>query len=301
MKAIIEIGTNSLKLLVFKTDPLFEVVLDRTIITRMGEGYNQTGQISLRAVKRNIEEIEECLKVIKSYQCSDVSLYGTMIFRSARNSEDALNEIYQETGLVLHVITGDQEAEYSFLAAMDSFPSNNEDILVIDTGGGSTEFIFGKNRKVGIAKSIDVGAVTLTERFGLDCEVDATTLQKCDDFLFNKFRDIKEDFVPRAIIGIGGTVTTLASIIQKLESYSVSRVHGSKVNLKDIIELEAELASKNIEKRKSIIGLSPKRADIILGGILIVKSILKKYGVNEMLVCDHGLRYGLALKEGRKQ
>jgi len=301
MEAIIEIGTNSLKLFVYQTDHNLEVVLDRTIITRLGEGYNQTGEISLSALTRTLAVIHTCIKTIEGYRCRTISLYGTMIFRSAKNSEEVLSIIFQETGLKLDVISGEKEAEYSFLAAMQSFSLNNKNVLVIDTGGGSTEFIFGLNGIIEKALSLNIGAVTATDRFLLSNKVDALSLERCEKYLKEKISGVDNTIKPDIIIGIGGTVTTISAIVQKLELYSAEKVHGSKVLLNDIYELETELAEKNLEERKDIIGLSPKRADIILGGVLIIKSILENFKVSEMLVCDHGLRYGLALKEWRKK
>lgn len=301
MDAIIEIGTNSLKLLIYKTEPNFKVVLDKTSITRLGEGYNQTGEISSSALNRNIEEIIASLEISKEHNCRNVFLYGTMIFRSAKNSEEVLDHILQRTRLSMKILSGKEEAEYSFLAATYTLPIEDKNVLVIDSGGGSTEFIFGKNAQVENAISLDVGAVTLTDKYQLINEVDIIHLAKCETYIKEEFKRIKVDSPPDIIIGIGGTLTTISAIIQKLEVYSADKVQGSIISLNDIITLKKELASKNLEMRKSIIGLSPKRADIILGGVLIITSIMEKYGASELIVCDHGLRYGLALKEWRKK
>ncbi len=301
MNAIIEIGTNSLKLLIYRTEPDFEAVFDETIITRLSEDYNLYGVICSQALYRNIEEIQRCISVAQKYKCKNISLYGTMIFRNASNSKEVLQIILQRTGLKLNILSGQEEATYSFQAATHGIHVNNKKALVIDTGGGSTEFIFGEENSLRFAKSIDVGAVTLTDRFNLMNKVDAIVLKECKKYLLNEFNSLEIDFTPDIFIGIGGTVTTISAISQKLDSYSADKVQGSIINLKDIIKLENELSLKNLETRKNIIGLSPKRADIILGGVLIVRSIFDKYGASEMIVCDHGLRYGLALKEWRKK
>ena len=301
MQAIIEIGTNSLKLLIYQVKPDFKAVLDRTVITRLGEGYKETGEISINALNRTINEIEKAIQIIETYKCTDIFLYGTMIFRNAKNSQNVLREIFHKVGLKLEVISGEEEAELSFLATTHSFSVLDKNVLVIDTGGGSTEFIFGRNDRIEEIQSIDVGAVTLTDSFLLDNKVDALQLERCKEYLTNRFEVIKNKTKPDIIIGIGGTVTTISAIFQKLEHYSAEKVQGSKVFLDEINELEAELSEKNLVHRKDIIGLSPKRADIILGGVLIIKSILEKFSATEMLVCDHGLRYGLALKEWRKK
>ncbi len=301
MNAIIEIGTNSLKLLIYRTEPSFEAVFDKTVITRLSENYNKTGKISLQALKRNIQEMKRNIEVIKNYNCQNIYLYGTMIFRSASNSEEVLNHIFLETGLRLQILSGQEEAKYSFLAANHCIKSEFKNSLVVDTGGGSTEFIFGKANKLEFAQSLDIGAVTLTDKYKLENEVSESVLEQCNDYLIKQLNNISLDSRPEIIIGIGGTVTTISAIIQKLDPYLPEKIQNSIINLNDIIQLENELSLKNLESRKNIIGLSPKRADIILGGLLIIKSILQKYRVTEMIVCDQGLRYGLALKEWRKK
>lgn len=301
MNAIIEIGTNSLKMLIYKTEPDFKTVFDKTIITRLGESYKQTGEISCLALKRNINEIIKCQELIKTYDCVEVLLYGTMIFRSAKNSQDVLKEIHEKTGLNLEIISGQEEAEYSFLAASHSFQIKDKKVLVIDTGGGSTEFIFGQSNQIEDAESLDIGAVTLTDSFSLDKQVDTGNLEKCEAYIKEKFQGLSGKIKPDLVIGIGGTVTTISAIAQELDPYSADKVHGSVISLERITELAVELSLKNFEERKDIIGLSSKRADIILAGVLIVKTIMQKYRRSKMLVCDHGLRYGLALKEWRKK
>lgn len=301
MNAIIEIGSNSLKLLIFEQEPEFAVILDSTTITRLSEGYNQSGEISLSALTRNIQELKTCLYIAKSYNCKNISLYGTMIFRSASNAKEVLQAIYRKTGLELQVLSGEEEAQYSFLAATHALPVENKQVLVVDTGGGSTEFIFGFNNEIQFSSSLDLGAVTLTDKFSLQNEVESSLLEKCEDFLSDKFNSIEHESCPDIILGIGGTVTTISAIVQKLETYQAEMIQGSIINLNEISNLKNKLAKSNLEKRQNIIGLSPKRADIILGGVLIIKAILEKYGATKMVVCDNGLRYGLALKEWRKK
>lgn len=301
MDAIIEVGSNSLKLLIYRTKPNFEVVSDETVITRLSEEFNQTGLISSQALERNIDEIKRCLRKSSEYKAQNVYLYGTMIFRSAKNSSEVLQQIYQKTGLKLSILSGEDEATYSFYAATNSLNIEKQNTLVIDTGGGSTEFIFGKDNKLEFVQSLDIGAVTLTDRFNLKNEVTNSVLKESKEYINSIFSKIKNWATPEILIGIGGTVTTISAIVQKLEPYSAEKIQSSIISLDNVIELERELSVKNIELRKDIIGLSPKRADIILGGVLIIRSILEHYGATEMIVCDQGLRYGLALKEWRKK
>ncbi len=300
MKAVIEIGTNSLKVLIYRSKDTFQVVYDKTSITRLGEGFHKSGKISQEALKRNIEEINKAKEICQHYNCQQISVFGTMIFRSASNTEEVIASIYKNCNLQVRVLTGQEEAKYSFLAASYSLPVKDKKILVIDTGGGSTEFITGKNNEISLAKSLNIGAVTLTDLFSLINKVAHKTIIKSQDYLREELASVITMPKPDVIVGIGGTVTTISAIVQKLETYSAQRVQGSRVEKYQITDLITELASKNMQERQRIIGLSAKRADIILGGVLIINSILDRFNSSELLVCDNGLRYGLALKEWRK-
>lgn len=301
MNAIIEIGTNSLKFLVVRLDEELEVVLDETSITRLGEGYVQTQLISEPAFQRNLNEIEKCIIRAKKLGCANINIYGTMIFRRANNGKEIVQRIKVATGLSVEILSGEEEAEYSYLAAIKTLGLSNKDILVIDTGGGSIEFIFGSGEMINYAKSLDVGAVTLTDKFNLVNQVESSVLDQCNEYLASEWNQINYRNHLDMIIGIGGTVTTISAIIQKLVPYKADKVQGSIINLEDIIKLQNTLASKNLAEKQNISGLSPKRADIILGGVIIIKSILEHYEANKILVCDRGLRYGLALKNWRKK
>jgi exopolyphosphatase/guanosine-5'-triphosphate,3'-diphosphate pyrophosphatase len=301
MNAVIEIGTNSLKLLIYKDQPNFQVVYDKTSISRLGEDYHKTGKISYPALDRNIEEINSCLKICNDYACRHVSLYGTMIFRAAENSQEVLTKIYQKTKLKLQILSGEEEAKYSFLAATSSLSLADKRLLVVDTGGGSTEFISGSMSQINYQTSLELGAVILTDLFSLDKRVNLETLTRAKNYINKQLASLPNFPHPELIVGIGGTVTSISAIVQKLQVYSAQKVQASTITSRQVTELIAQLACKNFQERQSIIGLSAKRADIILGGVLIINSILDKFQKNDILVCDNGLRYGLALKEGRKK
>ena len=224
-----------------------------------------------------------------------------MIFRRANNGKEIVQRIKAETGLSVEILSGEEEAEYSYLAAIKTLGLSNKNILVIDTGGGSTEFIFGSGEMINYAKSIDVGAVTLTDKFNLVDQVENSVLEQCHKYLASELNQINYRNHLDMIIGIGGTVTTISAIIQNLVPYEANKVQGSIINLEDVTKLQNSLASKNLTEKQNISGLSPKRADIILGGVIIIKSILEHHGANKMIVCDRGLRYGLALKNWRKK
>jgi exopolyphosphatase/guanosine-5'-triphosphate,3'-diphosphate pyrophosphatase len=201
----------------------------------------------------------------------------------------------------LQILSGEEEAKYSFLAATSSLSLADKRLLVVDTGGGSTEFISGSMSQINYQTSLELGAVILTDLFSLDKRVNLETLTRAKNYINKQLASLPNFPHPELIVGIGGTVTTISAIVQKLQVYSAQKVQASTIASRQVTELIAQLACKNFQERQSIIGLSVKRADIILGGVLIINSILDKFEKNDILVCDNGLRYGLALKEGRKK
>lgn len=302
INAIIEIGTNSLKFLMFRLNSDMEVIIDETSITRLGEGYLQSRLISELAFQRNIIEIEKWVTKAKNLGCNNISIYGTMIFRKAENGIEIAQRIRERTGFTCEILSEEQEAEYSYLAAIKTLElPSAKSTLVIDSGGGSTELIFGIDETIEYAKSLDVGAVTLTDKFHLVDKVESPIIEQCNEYLARLLNKIDYQTKVDSVIGIGGTITTISAVLQGLEPYQADKVHGSIITLEGITALQTKLAPKSLAEKKNIIGLSTKRADIILGGVLIVKTILEKCKATKMVVCEQGLRYGLALKNWRRK
>lgn len=302
INAIIEIGTNSLKFLVIRLDSEVKVIIDETSITRLGEGYLQSRLISESAFQRNLIGVKRCLSEAKKLGCDNISIYGTMIFRKAKNGTEIAQRIEEQTGFSCKILSEAQEAEYSYLAAVKTLDlSSAQNTLVIDSGGGSTELIFGSGETIKYTKSLDVGAVTLTDKFNLVNEVESAIIEQCNKYLATLLDEIDYQTEVDSVIGIGGTITTISAVLQGLEPYQADKVQGSIITLEGITELQISLVAKKLAEKENIIGLSTKRADIILSGVLIVKATLERYEATKMMVCDQGLRYGLALKNWRRK
>lgn len=294
MKCIIELGTNSLKFLLYRESVGLDILIDETKITRLGEGYFSNNFIDDPAISRTVSEIKLSIKKAKKLGCTDISIYGTMILRQASNAQAVIDKIFRSTGIPVTILSGLEEARLSFLAATHTLNLPQEEILVIDSGGGSTEFILGKAGKIISSISINLGAVTLTDKYSLKNEVNYQQLLRCEAHVNRHIIPQVSEFSPKYIIGIGGTVTTISAILQQLAPYVREKVQGSRISLEEVLEMQTSLSLKNLEERKDIIGLSPKRADIILGGVIIVGCIMDIFELEEMTVCDQGLRYGIA-------
>lgn len=297
--AFIDIGTNTILCLIaeLKNDGSFDVLDDLAEITRLGQGVHQTRQINPEGEERSFKVLERYLERCKGLNVEEIIVVGTSALRDARNSAAVCARFKEQLGLDVRVISGDEEAAYSFLAVQRGLPLKQQELLVIDVGGGSTEFIRGNEAGVSQAVSINIGSVRLTEQFlhsdpvqEEECEKMMAAIEKA---LAQLPRSWLKDSSILTLIGIAGTCTTLAAVEKKLTNYSHSEVHGGLLTL-DEVQRQIELfQSKPIEERKAIPGLEPKRADVILAGACLIEKIMTLFHSERIIVSDHGVRYGL--------
>ena len=306
--AFIDIGTNTILGLIaeLKEDGRFEVLDDLAEITRLGEGTQRTGRISPEAEERSLQVLKRYLERCKDLFVEEITAVGTSALRDGHNSGEVLRRFKKQLGLDVRVITGDEEAAYSFLAVQRGLPLDRQELLVVDVGGGSTEFIRGSHRGVSQAVSINIGSVRLTEQFLYS---DPVRKEECEKMTLVIERELAllphqwpKDGSILTLVGIAGTFTTLAAVEKKLVRYAHGEVHGSRLTLSEVRRQVALYQSKTIAERKKIDGLEPKRADVILAGSTLIERIMSFFHIDQSIVSDHGVRYGLlheCLKDGK--
>jgi exopolyphosphatase/guanosine-5'-triphosphate,3'-diphosphate pyrophosphatase len=307
--AFIDIGTNSILCLIAELDSGggYRVLEDRAEITRFGEGVDQTGQIGAEGEQRSLKTLRNYLHRCRKLGVQNITAVGTSALRDAQNGSQVRARLKERLGLDIGVISGDQEASYSFLAVQRGLALRGQELLVIDVGGGSTELIRGHESGVSHAVSMDIGSVRLTERF---LRSDPATAAECQAMVAAIDRDISplrdawlKDDSPLTLVGIAGTFTTLAAVEKKLARYSHSEVHGSRLTITEVRRQVSLFQGRSIAERKSIPGLEPKRADVILAGAYLIERIMSLFRAGEVMVSDQGVRYGLLyerLKSYRK-
>lgn len=304
--AFIDIGTNTILCLIaeLKNDGTFDVLDDLAEITRLGQGVHQTRTINPEGEERSFKVLERYLERCKGLNVEEIIAVGTSALRDARNSAAVCARFKEQLGLDVRVISGDEEAAYSFLAVQRGLPLKQQELLVVDVGGGSTEFIRGNEAGVSQAVSINIGSVRLTEQF---LHSDPVHEEECEKMMAAVERALAQ--LPRpwlkdgsilTLIGIAGTCTTLAAVEKKLTNYSHGEVHGGLLTLDEVRRQIELFQSKPIEERKAIPGLEPKRADVILAGACLIEKIMTLFHSERIIVSDHGVRYGL-LHECLKQ
>jgi exopolyphosphatase/guanosine-5'-triphosphate,3'-diphosphate pyrophosphatase len=303
--ATIDVGTNTILLLVAEVDDdgAFRVLTDRAEIARLGEGVDRTRSLSAAGVERALEVLREYVHACRNFDVEEIAAAGTSALRDALNAKSFLTRLKHEFKLDLRVLSGREEAAYSYLAVQKGLQLDAQDVLVVDVGGGSTEFIWAKDGKLHGWASLDVGSVRLTERF---LASDPARREECDRLIqtvdqsltklladWGALRQVKDESSRLAMVGIAGTFTTLSAVEKGLTHYSHSEVHGSRLTRVEV-ERQVELyRASTIAERKRIPGLEPKRADVILAGALAIQRIMTLFDIDEAIVSDQGIRYGL--------
>ena len=297
--AFIDIGTNTILCLIaeLRDGGRFRVLEDLAEITRLGHGVDRTGLISQEGEQRSSAVLRRYLEACKTLGVDQVIAVGTSALRDAGNSVEVRRRWRLELGLNVRVISGDEEAAYSFLAARRGLPLSEAELLVIDIGGGSTEFIRGNDSGVTVALSLNLGSVRLTERFlrsnPVSAEEFAQMICAIDSELMVLGKRLGHLAGASTWVGIAGTFTTLAAVEKKLIRYSHSMVHGSTLTHLEVQRQVRLYGSQTLEDRKTIPGLEPKRADVILAGACLIERMMALYGARRLIVSDQGVRYGL--------
>ena len=290
--ATIDIGSNSVKYLLAEIDAeSMKPVDERVEITRLSAGLDISGNLAVVAMERTVDAIGQMVDELKNKGAQKIFLVGTMALRHGKNASEMVQMVQQRTGLTIDVLSGVQEAELGHLAVVKSLDLGTSTHCVFDTGGGSTEFIFGQNSSITTSFSLNVGVVRLTEHYLSKDQPDQADIHRCRNRVFNELVELKK-FRCDQVIGLGGTVTTLAAVLHKVQPYDPKLVHGTILTNDDLQQLLDLFISMPLSDRRNINGLNPKRADVIIAGLIITQVILTHFNRTQLMVSDSGLRLG---------
>ncbi|MGA5270468.1 exopolyphosphatase [Streptomyces lydicamycinicus] len=305
--AAIDCGTNSIRLLVADADPATGELKDldrRMQIVRLGQGVDRTGRLAPEALERTFAACREYAAVIKGLGAEQVRFVATSASRDAENRDDFVRGVVDILGVEPEVITGDQEAEFSFNGATKELTGRADlerPFLVVDIGGGSTEFVLG-DASVRAARSVDVGCVRMTERHlvhegqisdpptegqiaAIRADV-ATALDRAEGTV-----PLRE---AATLVGLAGSVTTVAAIALGLDRYESEAIHHSRISLAKVREITDRLLSSTHAERAAIPVMHPGRVDVIAAGALVLLSIMERTGAAEVVVSEHDILDGIA-------
>ena len=302
-KAIIDVGTNSIKFCLAEEtgNGSYNVLKDANDIARLGEGLKETGLIGPEPLERNAQSVANFAAEAKAAGADEVVAVGTMALRTAKNAAAFIARVKELCGVELKVLSGEEEAQNSYVAVMSGISgAADADLVTMDTGGGSTEFVFGTAGKIVRKFSLNVGAVRFTEKYLSQMPVAPEKLAEAQTEIKKELSEGGVSGPVKFLVGMGGTVTSMASVKHKMAKYDPDVIQGSKLTLDDINAQIADYAAKTLDQRREIVGLQPKRADVILAGACIVRAVMELTGVSELTVSDRGLRHGLMYELFRK-
>jgi exopolyphosphatase / guanosine-5'-triphosphate,3'-diphosphate pyrophosphatase len=296
--AVIDAGTNSTRLLVADVEGgRVSEVERRSRVTRLGRGVDLTGQLSAEAIEAACEAIAEYISIAASVEADEMVAIATSAVRDAANGGAFIAELRERFSLTARVLDGDEEARLTYLGA-SSNGAPQERTVVIDIGGGSTEFVVGMGREIAFHASLQAGVVRHTERHISSDPPTAGEMER----LAGDARSLMKATITghaeanaEAGIAVAGTPTSLAAIDMGLEPYDSRQVHGQVLNLTSIQRILSRLATAPLADRVRIPGLHPDRAPTIIAGVVILIEAMRAFELEQIRVSEHDILYGTAI------
>jgi len=295
--ASIDIGTNTILLLIAEIEGRrIKPLLERETIVRLREGVQKDSVLYQDSMKRGFQTLAQYLEHCQTMGVQKIFAVGTSALREARNSEVFIRMVKERLGLSIEIISGEEEAQLSFLAVVRDLEELKDSLMVVDVGGGSTEFILGRGDQIVQWVSLRLGSVRFTEKYLLSDPVQEGEWKKMEREIRKLLGKIPHPLGPFSMVGVGGTATTLASVEQGLEEFDRHMIHHFVLKNESLKNQLDVYRSKTIDERKNIPGLSPARADVILAGGTILYLAMERLGCPSVLISCHGVRYGLLYK-----
>lgn len=283
--AAVDIGTNSVRLLVLDENGR---ELERIVtVVGLGRGVDRSGSLSEEAMDRTVEVLGEFGDRIRSFDASRIRVVATSASRDADNSDLFLDRAEKALGARPEVISGGEEAQLTFVGAVGAAEDPGP-YVVIDIGGGSTEFAFGETG-VDYSRSVDIGSVRLTERAVRSRPASERMVDEGRAIVDRLLEDVRLPSSPNSVIGVAGTFTSLAAIVLGLERYDRSRVHRARLQAPDLTSAINRLRRLSIPETAAIPSLDPARAPVLLAGAIVAERALARVGVNSVVVSEHDL------------
>ena len=292
--AIIDIGSNSARLVIshIYKNGAYNMVYNQKEALRLSQKVDGDNLLTEEAFASTIDTMRSFAHMCKIYQADKTIAVATAAIRNASNGADLVAKVAEQTGIQLHIISGNTEAYVSYLGVINTLDVKNG--IIFDLGGGSTELILFKNRKILESVSLPLGAVNTTGMFNIRNEMPANVYNDLTAFIMSRLSQypwLKQNNLP--LIGVGGTARTIAKIIQRGKKYPATKIHNYAYPVQTFRSFFNKLRLTNLEQRKKISGLSSERSDIILAGSSIISCLLEVTGAKKLITSGCGLREGL--------
>ncbi len=304
-RAVIDIGTNSVKLLVADVVRSEVIpVVEESRQTRLGRGFYETHLLQAEAIAATAEAVREFSTQAEALEVGSIRVIATSAARDALNASDLLSAVQSRSGMEVEIISGEQEADWVFKGVAMDEKLSGAPLLIIDVGGGSTEFILGEGAQQYFRNSFRLGTVRLLEQFQPGDPPGAKALASCRAWLESFFAEaiapqlnpaLKKCESAIHLVGTGGTTTILARMEKQMAGFDRAQIEACRLTLAQVSAHVERHWNSSLEERKKIIGLPPKRADVVLMGLLIYETVMKHFGFDQLRISTRGLRYAAIL------
>lgn len=308
--ASIDIGSNTLRLLIgeIKDNTIKDICYERRI-TRLGAGVSQTGRLFDTNIEASLSVLKEFSSLITLHQVKKIKAVATSALREASNTDLFIRKVLAETGIHIEVISGKKEAELTLQGILLPLPGTSalhlQSLLVIDMGGGSTEWIFYKKNHRHKMGTIPMGVIKLYGKCIKTDPVSQTDISALNKEISPHIASLKKKVfssidLQTYLVGTAGTFTTIASVDLKLDTYSREKIHLHRISLSTLYKMSHNLFSLKLEERKRIRGLEPDRADLIIPGIQFTIKLMELFNFEELIISEYGLLEGILLDINEK-
>ena len=295
--AVIDLGTNSVKFHIgeHEADGTWRTIVDRAEVTRLGEQLGSTGEIGEAPLERTLDAGADMVDEARREGVRAIAAVGTAGLRVAKDKDLAIAAARDRTGVTIEELSEIDESRLGYLGATSELEIADGSRVVFDTGGGSSQFTFGHGAEVEEQFSVKVGAARFTERFGLEAAIGPDRLDEVLAAIAHDLSRLEGRPSPDAMVGMGGAITNMTAVMLGLAEYDPDRVQGAVLERSEVDRQVEDYRSRDAEGRRTIVGLQPKRAEVILAGACIVRTVMEKLGVSSLTVSDRGLRHGLLI------
>ncbi len=309
--AAIDVGSNTIRLLIGDVrDHRIEEVLYERKITRLAEGIDQDRILRDERIEASLSVLREFSSLIQRQGVKTVRAIATSALREASNADIFIRRVLADTGIPIEVISGEKEAEFTLKGILSAFPDSSlitcHSSLIIDIGGGSTEWILCEGKNPVDMGSIPIGVIKLHENFIKTDPVSEADISALSREILSSLEILKERTKHHmdkktCFIGTAGTFTTLASLDLQLETYSREKIHLHRIPFSRLCDMRRRLLAFPLRERKNVVGLEPERADLIIPGIQFTINIMESFTFDELTVSDNGLLEGVLLETQKER
>lgn len=296
--AAIDIGSNSVRIVVARaTETGYQIIDEERENTRLAADLAETGELSLDAIHASLAAMRSFVTLARGHGVESIRAIATSAVRDATNGQAFCDQVKEELGIAVEIIAPREEGRLSFLSISRAFDVSDKPIAVADIGGGSTEIVLAANGVMEEVYATKLGAVRVAEACGLTGKCTGRRLEKAANFIDDELKRHakKPPLAPAMLYGAGGTFTALASMLLAKEGATDATARGYRVNRAQVRHQVSDLARMTLDERAKVSGLNPRRADIIVAGLLVIERLLRHFHTNEVQVHTGGVRDGLLL------